>query len=75
MMGRRRRILKQLLDDFKVTNGCGKLKQGALDISLWRTHFGRGYGPVVRRILILYFYIQIVVKRFWTVTSIHIFST
>jgi hypothetical protein len=26
-----------------------KLKEEALDHTLWRTHFGRGYGPVVRQ--------------------------
>jgi hypothetical protein len=25
------------------------LKEEALDRNLWRTHFGRGYGPVVRQ--------------------------
>jgi hypothetical protein len=26
-----------------------KLKEEALDVTLWRTLFGRGYGPVVRQ--------------------------
>jgi hypothetical protein len=26
-----------------------KLKEEALDRTLWRTRFGRGYGPVVRQ--------------------------
>ena len=47
--GRRRRRRKQLLDGFKETNGYWKLKEGALDIGLCRTRFGRGYGPVVRQ--------------------------
>jgi len=25
------------------------LKEEALDRTLWRTHFGRGYGPVIRQ--------------------------
>ena len=44
--GRRR---KQLLDDLKETRRYWKLKEGALDITLWRTVFGRRYGPVVRQ--------------------------
>ena len=44
--GRRR---KQLLDDPLETRGHSKLKQEALDHTLWRTRFGRGYGPVVRQ--------------------------
>ena len=27
-----------------------KLKEKALDRTLWRTRFGRGYGPVIRQI-------------------------
>jgi len=45
-MGRRGRICKQLLDDFKEKRGYWKLKE-ALDIT--RTRFGTGYGPVVRQ--------------------------
>jgi hypothetical protein len=44
--GRRR---KQLMDDLKETNRYWKLKEEALDRTLWRTRFGRGYGPVVRQ--------------------------
>jgi hypothetical protein len=44
--GRRR---KQLPDDLKETRICRKLKEEALDNALWRTRFGRGYGPVVRQ--------------------------
>jgi hypothetical protein len=45
MTGRRR---KQLLDDLKEKRRYWKLKEEALDRTLWRTRFGRGYGPVVR---------------------------
>jgi hypothetical protein len=38
---------KQLLDDLKRRHW--KLKKGALDCTLWRTCFGRAYGPVVRQ--------------------------
>jgi hypothetical protein len=46
--GRRARNRKQLLDNLKERRGCWKLKEEALDRTLWRTRFGRGYGPVVR---------------------------
>jgi hypothetical protein len=49
MTGRRGRRRKQLLDDLKETRGCLKLKEEALGRTLWRTCFGRGYGPVVRQ--------------------------
>jgi hypothetical protein len=48
MTGRRGRIRKQLLDDLKEKRRYCKLKEEALDRTLWRTHFGRGYRPVVR---------------------------
>jgi len=44
--GRRGRRLKQLLDDLKETRGYWKLKEEAIDLTVWRTCFGRGYGPV-----------------------------
>ena len=37
----------QLVDDHKVKRGYWKLKEEALDHTLWRTCFGRGYGRVV----------------------------
>jgi hypothetical protein len=40
---------KQLLDDLKEMRRYWKLKEEALDRTLWRTRFGRGYGPVVRQ--------------------------
>ena len=48
VMGRRRRGHKQLQDELKDKRGYCKFKEEALDRTLWRTHFGRGYGPVVR---------------------------
>jgi hypothetical protein len=45
MTGRR----KQLLDDLKEKKRYWKFKEEALDRTLWRTRFGRGYGPVVRQ--------------------------
>jgi hypothetical protein len=49
MMGRRGRRRKQLLDDLKEKKIYWKLKEEALDRALWRSRFGRGYGPVVRQ--------------------------
>ena len=42
------RIRKQLLEDLKETWGCWKVKEEALDRTLWRTRCERGYGPVVK---------------------------
>jgi hypothetical protein len=47
--GRRGRRHKQLLDELKETGSYWKLKEEALDCTLRRTRFGRGYGPVVRQ--------------------------
>jgi len=44
--GRRRR---KLLDDFKERRGYSYLKEEALDRTMWRARFGRGFGPVVRQ--------------------------
>jgi hypothetical protein len=40
---------KQLLDDLKEKRRYWKLKEEALDRTLWRTRFGRSYGSVVRQ--------------------------
>jgi hypothetical protein len=40
---------KQLLDDLEEKRAYWKLKREALDRILWRTGFGRVYGPVVRQ--------------------------
>jgi hypothetical protein len=47
--GRRGRRRKQLMDDFEEKRRYCKLKEETLDRTLWRTRFGRGYGPVVRQ--------------------------
>jgi hypothetical protein len=44
-----RRRSKQLLNDLREKRGYWKLKEEALDRTLWRTRFGRGYGRVVRQ--------------------------
>jgi hypothetical protein len=46
MIGRRR---KQLVGDLKEKRRYWKLKEEALDRIMWRTHFGRGNGPIVRQ--------------------------
>jgi hypothetical protein len=47
--GRRGRKRKQLLDDYKEKRTYWKLKREAVDRTLWRIRFGRGFGPVVRQ--------------------------
>jgi hypothetical protein len=38
--------------DLKEKRRYWKLKEEALDRTLWRTRFGRGYGPVFRQITV-----------------------
>ena len=38
----------KLLDDIKEKIRYWKLKEEPLNCTLYRTHFGRGYGPVIR---------------------------
>jgi hypothetical protein len=47
--GRRGRRRKKPLDNLKEKRLYWKLKQEALDRTVWRTGFGRGCGPVVRQ--------------------------
>jgi len=49
LVGRRGRRHKWLLIDLKEKKVYWKLEEEALDCSLWRTHFRRGYGPVIRQ--------------------------
>jgi hypothetical protein len=44
--GRRRR---KLLDDLKEMREYFYLKEEALDCTMWRARFGRGFGHVVRQ--------------------------
>jgi len=48
--GRRGRRRRTLLDDLKERRGYSHLKEEALDRTMWRDRFGRGFGPVVRQI-------------------------
>ena len=47
--GRRGRRRRKLLDDIKERRGYSNLKKEALDRTVWRARFGRGFGPVVRQ--------------------------
>ena len=47
--GRRGRRRRKLLDDLKERRGYCHLKEEALDRTMWRAAFGRGFGPVVRQ--------------------------
>jgi len=47
--GRRGRRRRKLLDDLKERRGYSHLKEEALDRTIWRAGFGRGFGPVVRQ--------------------------
>ena len=47
--GRRGRRRVKLLDDLKERRGYSHLKEEALDRTMWRARFGRGFGPVVRQ--------------------------
>ena len=44
--GRRGTRRKQILDGLKETRGYWYLKEEALDGTVLKTYFGRGYGPV-----------------------------
>jgi len=47
--GRRERGRRKLLDDLKEKRGYSHLTEEALDRTMWRARFGRGFGPVVRQ--------------------------
>ena len=46
--GRRGRRRRKLLNDLKGRRGYFLLKEEALDRTMWRARFGRGFRPVVR---------------------------
>jgi hypothetical protein len=48
IQGKRRRR-KQLLADLTEMRGYCKLKEEALDRTVWRSRFGRGCGPIARK--------------------------
>jgi len=45
--GRRGRRRRKLLDDLKERREYSHLKEEALDRTIWRARFGRGFGPVL----------------------------
>jgi hypothetical protein len=47
--GRQGRRRRKLLDDLKEKREYCHLKEEALDRTMWRARFGRGFGPVVRQ--------------------------
>ena len=47
--GRQGRRCRKLLDDPKERRGYSHLKEEALNRTIWRARFGRGFGPVVRQ--------------------------
>jgi hypothetical protein len=44
----RRHTCRKLLDDHKERRGYSHLKEEALDRTIWRVCFGRGFEPVIR---------------------------
>jgi len=58
--GRRGRRRRELMNDRKERRGYSHLKEEALDRTMWRARFGKGFGPVVRQTNIyIYIYIYI----------------
>jgi hypothetical protein len=47
MTGRQGRRRRKLLDELKERRWYSHLKEEALDRTMWRARFGRGFGPVV----------------------------
>jgi hypothetical protein len=47
--GRRGKTRTKLLDDIKDRREYSHLKEEALDRTVWRACFGRGFGPVLRQ--------------------------
>jgi len=47
--GRQGRRRRKLLDGLKERIEYSHLKENALDRTMWRAGFGRGFGPVVRQ--------------------------
>ena len=49
VIGRQGRRHRKLLDNLKEWRGYSYLKEEALDRTIWRACFGRGFGPVIRQ--------------------------
>ena len=63
MTGRQGRRRMKLLDDLKEWREYSHLKEEALDRTMWRAGFGRGFGPVVRQTTKLMNEINGILKR------------
>ena len=58
------------MDDLKERRGYSHLKDEALDRTMWKARFGRGFGPVVRQTtkrineyIYIYIYIYIIILQ------------
>ena len=49
LQGRQGRRRRKLLDDLKERRVYSHLKEEALDRTMWRARYGRGFEPVVRQ--------------------------
>ena len=49
MTGRQGRRRRKILDDLKERRGYSHLKEEALDRTMRRARFGRGFGPAIRQ--------------------------
>jgi hypothetical protein len=49
LTGRRVRRYRKLLDDLRERRGYCHLNEEALDHTMWRARFGRGFGHVMRQ--------------------------
>jgi hypothetical protein len=58
--GRRTRR-KQLLDDITEMRRYWKVKEETLDRTVWRTRFGRGYGPDIKTDYVIMIIIMIMI--------------
>jgi hypothetical protein len=73
--GRQGRRCRKLLDDLKERRGYSHLKDEALDRTMWRARFGRGFGPAVRQTtkwMNKYIYIYIYIYTYHICWSKHL---
>ena len=49
MAGRQGRKRRKIVDDLKERRGYFHMTEEAVDRTVWRARFGRGFGPVVRQ--------------------------
>jgi hypothetical protein len=62
--GRRGRRRSKRLGDLKERRGYSHLKEEALNCTMWRACFGRGFGPVVRQATKRITYVCDIIKKF-----------